>query len=146
MRSRTVLAFALAPLWVTAATALFAVQAFPYPAQRHWIIITTVIGTIFAYAGTIVLGAPAYWFLGSRNFRGPSVAIALGIGIGGLTWACFLFLFPISLGEGAAVAWQALTTNPAIWQSFLPACVLGSIVGITLWLIARPDLPSTPEP
>jgi hypothetical protein len=137
--ARTTMAFALAPLWGTAATAVFACYAFPYPEQRHWIVITAIIGTIFGYAGTLILGIPAYRFLLFRHQTSPWIAVALGFAIGCVTWAVFLFFFAFSLGDSSAFAWHELATNSGQWLSFLPIGALGSIIGLTIWLIARPD-------
>src|ERR1700722_1899705 len=144
--ARTIMAFAFAPLWGTAATAGFAYYAFPYPEQPHWIVI--VIGTIFVYAGTWILGIPAYRFLLFRHQTSPWIAVALGFADGCVTWAVFLFVFAFSLllmthshplGDSSAVAWHELTTNSVLCLSFLPVGALGSIIGLTIWLIARPD-------
>jgi hypothetical protein len=97
------------------------------------------IGTLFAYGGTLIVGVPAFLLSRAHNNTGLWVAAAIGFGSAALTWTCFLVLLPISLGEGIAFARHELATNWSIWASFPPIGILGSIVGITLWLIARPD-------
>ena len=61
--SRTAVAFLIAPLWVPAAVAPFAISWAPYSEQRHWIYITIIIATIFGYGGTLMLGLPAFLIL-----------------------------------------------------------------------------------
>jgi hypothetical protein len=136
---RTIVAFALAPLWATAATIVWACYAFPYPEQRHWIAIATFVGTIFAYAGTFAIGIPAYRILSARNQVSAWTAVVLGFGIGSITWIVFEVLFVFSLGAGAAFSWWQLTLDLTEWHFLLPVGALGSLVGLTLWLIARPD-------
>jgi hypothetical protein len=133
--NRTVTAFLVAPLWVPAAVAPLAAQMFPRVAERQWIYITLIIATIFAYGGTLVLGVPAFLALRARRYTAFWIAAALGFVVGGLTWFVFFVLFALSLGIG--IGWpNAVDMSRGL---LLPG-VLGSIVGATLWLIARPDL------
>jgi hypothetical protein len=83
--SRTFVAFLVAPLWVPAATAPYAVHMFPYPEQRHWIYITIIIGAIVAYGGMLMLGVPAFLILRARNHTAFWVAAVLGFAIGGIS-------------------------------------------------------------
>jgi hypothetical protein len=136
--NRTSTAFLVAPLWVPAVMVPFAVRMFPYPAQGRWIYITVVIAAIFAYGGTLVLGVPAFLLLRARHYRSFGTAAVVGFAIGGLTAVAFFLLLALSLGGTFAGIWrEGVKVN--FW--LLPAAcgVLGSIVGATLWLIARPD-------
>jgi hypothetical protein len=125
-------------LWVPAAIAHFAVHKFSHPEQRHWIYITTVIGAIFAYGGVLMLGVPAFLIFRARNRTAFWIAATLGFGMGGLTWIIFTVLFALSLGNSLAFVWHE-AANFASWWPVLPTGALGSVVGATLWLIARPD-------
>ncbi len=138
--NRTALAFLIAPLWVPAATAPYAVYMFPYPEQRHWIFITTIIGAIFAYGGVLTLGAPAFLILRARRRTAFWIAPVVGFGVGVLTGFIFFVLFGLSLGNSLTFVWHDLAAKSASWSSpFFPIGALGAVVGATLWLIARPD-------
>jgi hypothetical protein len=134
--SRIFIGFLVAPLWVTAATASFAALTFPSPAQTAWVPIATITGTVFAYGGTLAFGLPAFLILRARNYTSFWIAAALGFGISNLTWMIFGVLFALSLGNSLAFIWQQ-ATNLAL--PFLPIGALGSLIGATFWLIARPD-------
>jgi hypothetical protein len=140
--NRISIAFLVAPLWVPAATAPLAVFIFPHPGQYYWIIITIIIATIFAYGGTLMLGVPAFLILCAHNHTSFWTAAALGFGVGGLTWMAFIVLFAVSLGNSLTFILHE-AANFAGWWPVLPTGALGSIVGATLWLIARPDLGRT---
>ena len=136
--SRTALAYLVAPLWVPAATAIYALHMFPYPEQHHWIYVTIIIGAVFGYAGTLALGMPAFFVLRARSHTALWTAVVLGFGIGGLTWLVFTVLFVLSLGNSFTFILHE-AANPTSWLPLLPTGVLGSIVGATWWLVARPD-------
>jgi hypothetical protein len=125
---KTILAFAVAPLWVTGATVVFGIYGFPY-SMRYMIIVTAIVGTLFAYAGTLIFGVPAYRALTARQQTAPWIALVLGAGVAGVTWAIILFLFWL----------DGTRPSPVWWLSFFPVFGLGSVVGLTIWLIARPD-------
>ena len=137
--SRTVLAFLIAPLWVPAAAVPFAVRAFPYPEQRHWIYITVFIAAIFAYGGVAALGMPAFRLLRARKHTAFWIAPILGFAVGVVAWLVFIVLFGLSLGNSWAFVSHDLASNSAHLSAFLPTGALGAAVGATLWLIARPD-------
>jgi len=141
--SRTFVAFLVAPLWVPVATAPFAAQMFPYPAQSHWIYITTVIAIVFAYGGALAFGVPTFLILRTRNCGSFWIAAVLGFGISSLTWMIFAILFGLSLGNGLTFVWRQ-ATNFASWWPLPPIGALGSLVGATFWMIARPDRTELP--
>jgi hypothetical protein len=123
---------------VPAATAAYAVHAFPHPEQLHWVFITTILGAIFAYIGAVALGAPAFLILRARNHTALWIAIILGFGIGGAMWFIFAVLFGFSLGNSFDFVWREAVKLSNWWAMLIPG-TLGPIVGTTLWLIARPD-------
>jgi hypothetical protein len=137
--SRTVLAFLIAPLWVPAAVAPYASHVFPYPEQRHWIFITTIIGSIFAYGGVAALGMPTFFVLRARKCTAFWIAPALGLVVGISTWLVFIILFGLSLGNSWAFVSHDLANNSAHWWGFSATGALGAAVGATFWLVARPD-------
>jgi hypothetical protein len=75
---RTVLAFLIAPLWVPAGAWPYAAYMFPYPEQQHWILMTTIVATVFAYGGTAALGIPAFLLLRARKYTSFWIAPVLG--------------------------------------------------------------------
>jgi hypothetical protein len=113
--SKTGLAFLIAPLWVPAAIVPFAAQAFPYPEQRHWIYISSIIAAIFAYAAVAAFGMPAFVILRTRNFTAlwtaPVLISALASSI--ITWVIFIVLFGLSLGNGWSFSSHDLASNSA---------------------------------
>ena len=121
--SRTALAFLIAPLWVPAATGPCAIYIlFPYPEQRHWVYITTIIAAVFAYEGVLTLGVPTFLILRARNCSALWIALVLGFGVGVITYLVFLILFGLSLGNSLttvlSIFWHDLTAKPAVWSFF----------------------------
>ena len=118
---------------------------FPYPEQRYWIYITTVISAIFGYGGVLTLGLPAFAVLRGRKHTAFWIAPVLGFGIGAVTGVVFFVLFGLSLGNSFTFVWHELVAKSVNWPSpLLQTCALGAVVGTTLWLIARPDCESSP--
>jgi hypothetical protein len=115
----------------------------PDPEQHHLIYLTTIIAAIFAYGGMLTLGVPAFLILRAGNHTAFWIAAVLGFAIGGLTWVVFFVLFGISLGNSPTFVGRE-AGNVATWSAVLPTGALGSIVGATLWLIARPDRACSP--
>jgi hypothetical protein len=112
---------------------------FPYPEQRHWIFITTLIGSIFAYCGAAALGMLTFFILRARKYTALWIAPVLDLAVGVSTWVVFIILFGLSLGNSWALVSHDLVNNSGNWWAFLATGALGAEVGATLWLIARPD-------
>jgi hypothetical protein len=130
----------VAPLWVPAATAVYSIDAFPHPAQRHWIYITIVVAAIFTYGGVLTLGIPAFHVLRAREHTAFWIAPVVGFCVGVVTGLVFFVLFGLSLRSSFTFIWGELTTNLVVNASGgLITGALGALVGGTLWLIARPD-------
>jgi hypothetical protein len=139
--SRTFAAFIIAPLWVPLTASVYAPLAmFPYPEQRHWVLITTLISAFFTYLGVLGLGVPAFLFLRSRKMTALWIACVAGIVVGTVMWTVFVVCFALSL-DGLEGARQAFTQTPTSVHlaGFIAPALLGLIVGTTFWLIARPD-------
>src|SRR6476620_2710474 len=136
---RTVLAFLVAPLWVPIATAIYAVRIVPYAEQRHGIYMTTLIGALFGYGAVWAIGFPAFRILRARGFSSYWAAIIIGFVVALLTWHIFKVLFALSLGNSLSFVWQDWAAKDVQWALILTIGALGSVVGGTLWLIARPD-------
>jgi hypothetical protein len=142
--SRSVVAFLVAPLWVPLLVTPFCYPfVFPHAAQLHWVVIGAILSTIFSYGGTILLGVPIFSILRALNLTASWIAIAVGFVIGAVTFEVFSVLFGLSLNGGnleLVMKTYYETFHDPIQLMFLvlPGS-LGGIVGITLWLIARPD-------
>jgi hypothetical protein len=139
---RTVVAFSLAPLWVPAAEIAYAAYKMPFLKLGH-LVIQAILWAIFAYGGTLIFGLPAIHaldFFGVRHRKSFWIAMVLGFGAGVLTTFCFLVLVIRLFAPKFNIAFIFDQWNrSAFWWEYLPMGVLGSIVGGTLWLIARPD-------
>jgi hypothetical protein len=103
------------------------------------IVIVMFITTLVSYAGTLVLGIPAYLLLIARGMTAAWIAAAVGFVIGGLMWLVFSVLLVLSLGQGLAGVRFALTDLHSLRGILWPGGSLGAIVGALFWLIARPD-------
>lgn len=148
-RERTKYAFVIAPLWVPFLLAIFwTVEWFRAPGLKTPAVFTIFLGFFLSYGGTILLGWPAFQFLRSRKWTSPWIAVLLGFVIAIATYSGFLFLFGLILGfeVGESVSFVA-SMIAAGWLGEPPASSVlalvigptGMLVGITLWLIARPD-------
>jgi hypothetical protein len=136
--SKTGLAFLIAPLWVPAAIVPFAAQAFPYPEQRHWIYISSIIAAIFAYAAVAAFGMPAFVILRTRNFTALWTAPVLVSALAsshGLSLSSSLGCPLETAGVFPLMIWRAIRR---IWWPLLPTGTLGAVVGATFRVIARP--------
>jgi hypothetical protein len=142
--SRSAIAFLVAPLWVPLLVTPYCyLFVFPYAEQRHWVVIGAVVSAIFSYGGTLSIGIPTFSVLRAYKMTTIWMAIAVGFVIGAASWIAFLALFMIFLhagsvrGLGAGIH-EALA-DPKRLMLVLWLGAMGSVVGSTLWLIARPD-------
>jgi len=145
--NRTALAFAIAPLWppLLVGGGIWLVEN---NGQTVWLV--TAVSVLFSYGGTCLIGAPAFLFLRSRGYSARRVAVVLGFTIGALAYQVFLFLFSLALGNSVAFT---LATFREMFTQWTPGNLiavgapglLGALVGITLWVIARPDR-TNPKP
>jgi hypothetical protein len=133
--SRTWTAFAIAP-------AVVPIAMLPYfwgLPSAFWIGTSFFIATLFAYIGTLLLGAPTLIALWASGRRGITPTIVIGIVVGSLVWLIFGVLFGLSLGNSIAdsvrISFEARALGGLVW----PAGICSVLVAITLWLIARPD-------
>ncbi len=141
--NRTAIAFIIGPLWAPlVVTPIAHFEIFPYPAQLHWVVIAGLISTIFAYLGVFLLGLPLFRWLRSRNLTALWMAAALGFVVGVLTWIAAVASFVLLLGgdlhgvELAARDWRMAFARLA---GLVAPGLIGIVVGMTIWLIARPD-------
>lgn len=104
-----------------------------------WILTAMVIVALVSYAGTVVVGMPAYSFLRARGLTAAWIAGIVGFAIGSLMWLVFSILFPLSLGQGLTGVRLGLTDLHSLRGVLWPGGMLGTIVGALFWVIARPD-------
>ncbi|RUW45528.1 hypothetical protein EOA32_33895 [Mesorhizobium sp. M1A.F.Ca.ET.072.01.1.1] len=133
---RSAVAFFTAPLAVP-------LLMLPWLLSGHlavgWILTAMVIAALLSYAGTLALGMPVYFFLGARGLTAFWIAGIAGYVIGAIMWLVFSVLFPLSLDQGFAGVQFAVTDLRSLKGVLWPGGVLGAIVGMLFWVIARPD-------
>ena len=144
--NRTAVAFALAPLWVPVLMAPLAGHViFPYPEQAHWVGTAIFLAAIFGYCGAYLFGFPAFCFLRARGLTAWWISVVLGFAIAVIVLAIFAGLFALLLGASMLDAMFG-SLRIFYWEGTGVVGLAGSLVGITLWLIARPDRTQCGEP
>lgn len=139
--NRTALAFGIAPLWVPL---LVGGGKWFLDSSPQSVPFAVIVSTFSAYGGTYLLGAPAFAFLRSRGYTARWLSIVLGFAVGTLVFLVFLFLFSLALVNSVEFALAYIQVRFTVWNlSNLIAVVapglLGALVGITIWMVARPD-------
>jgi hypothetical protein len=140
--SRPAIAFIVAPFWVPLVVgSLTAVPPVSDTLPTYWWALTGLVSWFFAYLGAFALGVPAFlFFLRARGMTALWFSAVLGFVAGAITWAIFWVCLVQFLGvklrgaEGAVV--EALKFHGMLFSA---AGLLGLLVGVTIWLIARPD-------
>lgn len=104
------------------------------------------LGLLFSYGGTYLLGLPAFFILTSRGFTSAWIAVVLGFAIGNLVFLVFYFLFGLALGNTVTMETVVVHLQKTFTQwsaeSLIAVAVpgfFGILVGLTIWVIARPD-------
>ena len=139
---RSTIAFFVAPL---AVPLLVLVWSFAGHLALRWQLTMMVIAAFLSYSGTLAFGMPAYIFLRARGLTATWIAGAVGFVIGALMWLVVLVLFPLSLGQGFSGVRLGMADFSIVTDIVWPGGVLGTIVGVLFWAIARPDRqPSSP--
>jgi len=138
--NRKTVAFIVAPLWVPLVFAPLAqFVIFPYPGQGLAVTITVFLAAIFSYGGMILFGIPAFRLFRAHHLTSCWIAGFVGFFIAVIVSLLFFFLFGISLGNGVGDSLLGSLSASATWVSVGGTGPMGILVGITLWLIARPD-------
>jgi hypothetical protein len=138
--SRTEFAFIVAPLWVPVALMIeWSLLATPPDRLNHWILVAGFGSLAIGYAGTFLFGVPAFLFLQSRNWTARWIGVVLGFAVAVTTLFVFNALFALALGYGVRNAVLGALSSFSDWRPWITAGPIGSLVGVTLWLIARPD-------
>jgi len=141
--SRSTLAFLVAPFWVSLLITPYAYLMFPYPDQNHWVVVGVVLGVLFGYGGKFLFGILMLWFLQALRVTTVWVAATAGFLIGAITSLGFVIAFILffTKGDFRALAMEINLglSDPRDLVFLLWSGSLGIIVGITFWIIARPD-------
>jgi hypothetical protein len=139
---RTLIAFYVAPLAVS-----LILLVHPAPLVQYQDAVG--FGVVVAYVGTFMLGMPIYIFLCARQLTAFWIAPIVGFAIGMVMWYVFFFLLALFLNATIS----SIVADSFDGRVFLEALRIGgpagAVVGIVLWLIARPDrrvLLECPEP
>lgn len=142
--NRKTIAFLIAPLWVPAIMTSLALLF--EPASGFLLItIIVVVSTVTTYLGALAIGLPLYNFLLSHKLTAVWIAAPAGAivaNIAGVFPAFGLGVWSLGFSE----TFNVLVRAPVDWRSFIMPTVLGSIVGQTLWGIARPDKEAAQPP
>jgi hypothetical protein len=139
--SRQTLAFIVAPLWVPVLVALYAFyySLFPDFGRTVFVAIPVGVSAAISYGSTLILGRPAFAFLRAHKMTSVWMAVATGFAVGSMTPIAFLTLIgamPVLaffLANGASQSGVSLL--------LVASAAMGALVGLTFWLIARPDRP-----
>jgi hypothetical protein len=141
--NRTVVAFIVAPLWVSFAAGLIAYIS-PYPGTTFQDIITGMcLGGLAAYLGEFALGLPAFLFLQSLGMTRLWIMALSGCIIGAVCGVVYTtgVMFYFSLGDIDAligVLQKLFNGNGNLIQMSLGPSLLGAVGAATFWLVARP--------
>jgi hypothetical protein len=146
--NRPAIAFIVAPLLVPLAMATYYSYAvFPYPEQRNVVALLAAAGAISSYGSIFALGLPAFIILRSRSLTGWWIFAVLGVVFGLATWLILLvsiFLYRDWNIEGLIHELHVILAVERL--SLLRPGLLGAAVGLTHWLIARPDQAESIQP
>ena len=100
-----------------------------------------IVSIITSYSGALVIGLPAYLILLWRRSTGFAIAPLVGFSVGvvtGLLVIAIAFPHPLQavVQEVETARREPILIATMVWPGWIVA-----IVGITFWLIARPDRP-----
>jgi zinc transporter ZupT len=141
---RTIAAFLVAPLWIPLTAYLLTefVYGFePNPWYQSYLVLA--FQTLVGYGATLLFGLPPYLLLRRRRLNHLLVALGLGFVAGVVMWLAYVVLYTIVT---PACTWQDAWENVKYSVSTLPEVtfiletgLFGSLVGLTLWAILRPN-------
>lgn len=155
MNRRTWLAASVAPLWTPAGLLLLCawdLRADPILAGTDPLRITgmvALVGLLLGFAAMLVVGLPLHALLRTRRIT-EGVAYALAAALVGVVLRCLgiaASALPLASRKGANLASAGLALlGAAVGRPdlLLWAGLLGALVGVTFWWIARPDRPPAP--
>lgn len=137
---RPVLAFLIAPLWVT----LFVggAEVFMGPSVGEAAMMAAYF-TFLTYLGTLVVGVPTYLVMRRRQLSSLWAGTVLGAVLAGSIWGVVLFvvglwlLGVVRMGLPPFYLWHS-EHSLLLLLVLAVTGTLGMLVGTTAWLIARP--------
>lgn len=143
---RTVKAFLIAPLWVPLALLILAAFA----PERELVSAIAAVSGVITYAATLIFGYPAFMLMWRYKRTGPGIAAVIGFFIGILSSYAFMICIGLFLvdakGGNVDKAFQHMISNVLNAQIslndlpiLLGSGLVGVPIGLTLWLIVRPD-------
>jgi hypothetical protein len=135
-RLRRALAFLLTPMLVPILLYRWISELMGSPA---WIKVVLVIATVSAYAGVLVFGVPLLLFLWKGRTRNAWATCVAGLFVGMVSWLLFAAMFPVMLGQEFQGIALSLSDPKMLSGVFWPGELSGAVVGIAVWLMARPD-------
>ena len=139
---RSILAFLVAGLTAPVLVAAWFASG-AAPKFSDYVLILGV-GTIISFGGILLLGVPAYSFLRARNWTAFWIAPLVGFIVATVAWYVFNFLLGLTLTSGKlSIVLPRLFDRFPLDGVLWPAGPIGAFVGILVWLIARPDRPTT---
>jgi hypothetical protein len=133
--NRTVLAFIAAPLIVP----IILVPYFAAKAPNIGVLFPLIMSTFVSYIGVFMFGLPAYLLLRTNHLTSFLISIPLGFAIGGVMLFISNAILALLLDQGISGIREALANTGTLSYVLWPFGPLGALVGIVLWLIARPD-------
>ena len=145
---RLILALVIAAPWVPLLVGLAAEWLLSSllggPERAHFVSRLVILCAAFSWGGTLLLWLPTMRFLGARGFASAWRAMAVGFVAALPTFAVAFFVFGWVMGGSLArtIEWLArdFWIDAGVYARYaLVMAVLGAIVGITAWLIGRPQ-------
>jgi len=128
---RTTIAFVVATLAVPVAYGVI-LHGWSDPDGFGSFFALTIVGTS---ATVVFLGWPTYVFLQGKKWTAFWIAPLAGFMVATVALYFFLLLFALLLGHGLLEVLLSFTDVRVLW----PISPMGAVVGILVWLIARPD-------
>ncbi len=126
---RRIAAFIVAPLAVPLLTVLY----LRLPMDNGAFGPASIVSALVAYAGAFIFGVPLYRFLLARRLTAFWIAAFAGFIIG----TAMMYVFFALLTRGSI---SSISAYPEVhWDAVRYGGIAGIVVGIILWLIARPD-------
>ena len=136
-------AFGVAPLAFPAITFLLVALTGPWPGALLLAAWAAVSAVPWSYLGTLLVGVPVYRFLCARNLTAFWMAPVAGFIAGTAVTIFFYFLVMVTLFLHLSPIDKDTTVFALLPGSFLIGGLPGATIGTIVWLIARPDRPTT---
>jgi len=146
--NRLVLALVIAPLWVplfVGSAAYWLLSSLDPKGVDGFVIRLMILSAGFSWGATLVLWLPAMRFLARRRLASAWTAMAVGFFAAPPTFVVAFLFFGLVMSS--SLEWwiqsivKDLRVDAGIYANYAAVmAVLGAIVGLTAWLIGRPQL------